>query len=482
MRIREIFRRLAVTRRDSRARLHFGEGDRWRDSGDWTKAANSYRLGLNENPAIFELWVQYGHALKESGQFGAAGEAYHKALEIRPMDADLHVQLGHYYKVGGETGRSVRHYRRAVELGSNDFEAFKGSDASFSTDGLAAALQYSGDISRPFVAREPKDIEALYCLLLGRRPSAGDNREQYLGLPLLAVADTIVGSEEFASVVVRPSLTSGALPHYKLAQEAWWLALEFLPVSGFLSGAVAGGDETLGAAALCRLGDTEFVTAAYWEVLWREPDAHGLAFNLGRLEAGLPKRQILEDLLASAEFRGLSRFVTVDWEQTADPVARRHAAAAVFVDLLSSPRHHEALESAAREWYLRALEAGAPRRHIAELILRRFGPEEHGHLGPEQREADWRRLLHVLFSGGPLSRILARRYSAGRAEFVSQLGYAPDAIRMFRNGSLALDVKTLMDLPEAFADDKLDRRAYEVYRELANLLLEQHPRSNAHSD
>ena len=480
MTIGESFRRLIATTRDSRANLHFAKGDRLRDSGHWAQAAASYRLGLGENPAVFDMWVQYGHALKESGDLAAAGDAYHKALEIRSADADLHLQLGHYYKVAGDISKSVRHYRRSVELGSNEFEAFKGSHASFSADGLAALLRFPSDGNRTFIARELKDIDTLHCLLLGRRPGTAENRERYLGLPLLAVADAIVGSQEFASEVVRPIVRSGALPHEKLGQEEWWRTLEFLPASGLLSREVTGVDEQLNGHAMCRLEGAQFIEMAYWEILWREPDPHGRAFNLGRVEGGTPKRRILEDLLSSAEFEGTSRLITVDWEETADPLTVRRGANAKLVDLLSGAVDREAIEPSARDWYLTALEAGAPHRQIAELILRRFGPEEQSRLGAESREPDWRGLLHALFAQRPLAKFLASRRGDVADEFVGCLGFSFREMRVFRNGLLALDVKALMDLPGVVGGDSLDQRGYEVFRELANVLIEQHARVNAH--
>ena len=52
---------------------------------------------------------------------------------------------------------------------------------------------------------------------------------------------------------------------------------------------------------------SEFVAAAYRAVLGREPDPDGLAFYAGQIEGGLPREEMLDCLLASAELDRMLR-------------------------------------------------------------------------------------------------------------------------------------------------------------------------------
>ena len=52
---------------------------------------------------------------------------------------------------------------------------------------------------------------------------------------------------------------------------------------------------------------SDFVAAAYRAVLGRDPDAEGLAFYAGQIEGGLPREEMLDCLLASAELDRMVR-------------------------------------------------------------------------------------------------------------------------------------------------------------------------------
>src|SRR5258708_6526476 len=99
---------------------------------------------------------------------------------------------------------------------------------------MATFLRIPSDSNRTFICNESRDIDALYCVLLGRRPESREVRERYLGLPILAAADAIIGSEEFALRVMKSRVRLADLPHGEFGIEEWQLVLEFLPASGFL--------------------------------------------------------------------------------------------------------------------------------------------------------------------------------------------------------------------------------------------------------
>jgi glycosyltransferase involved in cell wall biosynthesis len=88
--------------------------DAFRDQRAWIDAAESYRAALEIDPALFHIWVQYGHALKGSGRLKEAEEAYGRALAGKD-EADTHLQLGHLHKVMGRAREAEDDYLRALE-------------------------------------------------------------------------------------------------------------------------------------------------------------------------------------------------------------------------------------------------------------------------------------------------------------------------------------------------------------------------------
>jgi tetratricopeptide (TPR) repeat protein len=490
MNIGESFRSVAYTVRDALngrflGASHFAEGDRHRDGGRWAEAAASYRRGLQRHPKNFGLWVQLGHALKESGSLDAAGEAYLKALSLSPADSDLLVQLGHFYKKAGRPGVAVRYYRRALEHGSDDFEAYYGAHASFSDDGLHAILNYPTVGNRSFVARQPRDVNAMYLLFLGREADASAV-DLYLGreadspvidgksgMSLLAAADNIMGSAEFADNVLGASLRAEALRHDTLGEKEWWSILEFLPTSGFLPGSIGGADEELNGATMCQLEIPQFVQALYWEILWRPPDLEGGAFWKGRVEGGMPKRAALETFLATEEFKGMGRKLTVAWEKESDPVELRREIDRQFVKLLSSTTQPNAEQSVKR--YLDALEEGVPRRQIAQAIA-----QWHSLVDRKSRPPDWRGLLHAMLRDGPIGRSFARRYGDLASDFLNYLRRPSRGMPVIRNGMLVLDRPTLLALPNSLPGKKLDRRGRDLYAMMIKALCDRQAQPNAH--
>jgi tetratricopeptide (TPR) repeat protein len=63
--------------------------------GNWSRAANCYRLLLTIKPNLPKIQVQYGHALKENGQLPEAAEAYRQALLYDPTNNEVSAFLDH---------------------------------------------------------------------------------------------------------------------------------------------------------------------------------------------------------------------------------------------------------------------------------------------------------------------------------------------------------------------------------------------------
>ncbi len=91
-------------------------GDRARDRGDWETARRFYRAGLDLNPELVPIWVQYGHMLKELGNWPAAEAAYRVAIERDGKTADQHLQLGHVLKLQNRRTEALDAYVHALAL------------------------------------------------------------------------------------------------------------------------------------------------------------------------------------------------------------------------------------------------------------------------------------------------------------------------------------------------------------------------------
>jgi Flp pilus assembly protein TadD len=124
-----------------RADAALARGDEARDRGDWSLAAEQYRLHLKQHPDHFPIWVQVGHALKEARQFAAAIAAYGQALRLDPHDADLLINLGHIHKLMGHRESAIFFYRRSAAQDGN-------SEAIIELDRLGFRAQVGPRLAR----------------------------------------------------------------------------------------------------------------------------------------------------------------------------------------------------------------------------------------------------------------------------------------------------------------------------------------------
>ena len=119
------------------------KGDKERDAQNWAEAADAYQRAVDQNPALWHIWVQLGHALKESGSISAATVAYKNAVRIRQDDADAHYQLAVGLQMQGRYIEAVKSVETAVALKPN----------------LTAARALMADLFRSVANENPNTVE-----------------------------------------------------------------------------------------------------------------------------------------------------------------------------------------------------------------------------------------------------------------------------------------------------------------------------------
>ncbi len=85
-------------------------GNRARNAGDWSGAADAFRAALEQDPSLFHIWMQLGHAFAESHRIDEGVAAYKSAGALRPDSAEPFLHLGHISKRGGRFPDASRYY------------------------------------------------------------------------------------------------------------------------------------------------------------------------------------------------------------------------------------------------------------------------------------------------------------------------------------------------------------------------------------
>jgi glycosyltransferase involved in cell wall biosynthesis len=99
------------------------EGDRLRDAGQWSQAAEFYAKHLEDNPLDVAILVQCGNCLKEATEYKQAEKRYRAALDIDPNNTDTHLQYGHLMKQMGRPLDAIESYKRSVERDPSNQDA-----------------------------------------------------------------------------------------------------------------------------------------------------------------------------------------------------------------------------------------------------------------------------------------------------------------------------------------------------------------------
>lgn len=76
--------------------------DTARGIGAWSAAAQAYGAALEQDPNLFHIWIQRGHAHKEAGELADAVASYDRARNLDPGNSEPHLHIGHVAKINGE--------------------------------------------------------------------------------------------------------------------------------------------------------------------------------------------------------------------------------------------------------------------------------------------------------------------------------------------------------------------------------------------
>lgn len=109
----------AGLRKETEAQRAIRRADLARDQRKWSRAAEQYRLALEEEEPQPHIWLQLGHVLKEDGRLTEALQAYQQATILCPTDADAHLHLAHLYKRLGYIDPSITHFLHSMHYGTD---------------------------------------------------------------------------------------------------------------------------------------------------------------------------------------------------------------------------------------------------------------------------------------------------------------------------------------------------------------------------
>jgi hypothetical protein len=324
------------------------------------------------------------------------------------------------------------------------------------------------------IIRSDDDIDALFCLVLGRYPASDAERRQKFGKSQFAIIDDLVRSREFAEDVLKPVLYQAPTPHERLGLEDLWLVLGLALEAGLSPNDDAGGTrDVCYCDDLMGLDDARFVEAAFWEILLRSPDPEGEALYLGRLAAGDTKRGIIADIAASEELRMLGRPLAFSWRDDSFPSDGFRIGDEVFVReayraILSRDPDPDGLEH-----YVSTLASGAvSRRRIIEILLTSSEADER-QIGPSALSfggspLGWSAMLYLWFHSGPLARILIRHQGHSAQQFLAML--TPMTILEWTDRSTSVEglqlQGSMMKDPEF-----CDTRAAAIYEQIVSRMI-----------
>src|SRR5262249_38617632 len=93
---------------------YLGLGRVYTDMGDFDRALEAYRKGLEKQPKEVSLWFGQGMCLARRKDFEQAARSFAKAVEIDPENRDALKQLGFCLARAGRIDESVPYLARAL--------------------------------------------------------------------------------------------------------------------------------------------------------------------------------------------------------------------------------------------------------------------------------------------------------------------------------------------------------------------------------
>jgi glycosyltransferase involved in cell wall biosynthesis len=94
------------------------QGNRARNVGEWSRAADAYRAALQLDSGLTHIWIQLGHASSEAGRWDEGAEAYRTAIAKGANRGESLLHLGHLLKRAGDSSGSAYSYLEAARAGN----------------------------------------------------------------------------------------------------------------------------------------------------------------------------------------------------------------------------------------------------------------------------------------------------------------------------------------------------------------------------
>ncbi|WCT74844.1 DUF4214 domain-containing protein [Sphingomonas naphthae] len=257
-----------------------------------------------------------------------------------------------------------------------------------------------------------EEIEAIYCLILGRRGESLGVLDRFIGMSILEAVFTVLDSEEFGVSILKELNKGAVLPHENLAPSDWYNILDVFSRAQ-LSRDV-GIEHVVSPADLadCR----NVVDFAYWEGFWRAPDPGGQAhYELG-LAAGNSPVDVIESIGQSSEAADKGRTIRISDDFDEADINSD------FIKLSYMALLNREADEGGLSHHLRALQSGTANRRavFADLLQSAEGVIIRKNR-PGGEAIVWYSPLAILMTSPFIERSILQLYGEAGRDFISAL-------------------------------------------------------------
>ena len=95
-------------------------------TGQYDKAAESYKILIDSFPSNFLLYYNYGILLERMGKNNEAESAFLESIKIQPRFAGAYVKLGNLYDEQDNVESAIKYYKDAIEISPLDASGYEG--------------------------------------------------------------------------------------------------------------------------------------------------------------------------------------------------------------------------------------------------------------------------------------------------------------------------------------------------------------------